>query len=111
MSAVSSIVKNFHRVLKATNYATYINIPDIVEAFKNSLSYHTEVLTTEVIIDHEIYNKCDKEYVLKMEEHRAIHAIAKELIKNKRLFKITQSADVRGMSTKYELNVLIDRGF
>ena len=111
MSAVSSIVKNFHRVLNNVPYATYINIPEIVRAFKESLSYHTEVLTIDVYIAHVPYNKCDKEYILELQQTRAINAIAEKLIKNKRVFKITEEADVQGIKIRYELNVLIDRGF
>ena len=111
MTATTSIIKNFHRVLNNVSYATYINIPEIVRAFKESLSYHTEVLTTDVYIDHGLYNKCDKEYILELEQARAIRAIAEELVKNKRVFKITEEADVQGIKIRYELNVLIDRGF
>lgn len=111
MSAVSSIVKNFHRALKSTNYATYINIPEIIRAFKESLSYHTEVLTVEVVIAHEVFNKCDKEYISQLERNRAMASIAENLMKNKRVFKITEETDHSGIKIRYELNVLIDRGF
>lgn len=111
MSATKSIIMNFIRQLQGTPYILQINLSDITQKFKEALDYHTEVLKIETEISEDLFLRVDKNYIIEKEEHRAIHMLAESLIKNKRLFKITQIKTPHGIATQYELNVLIDREF
>lgn len=109
MSAISSILKNTLRQIGNDVPNAYRD--KMMQAFHESLKYHTETLKVSVqTSDEMIQNIADPKHLTEMEKHNAIRRAADELIKSGYYSRV-QLRHLDGFRTDYIFSVLIDRGF
>lgn len=108
MSAISSVVKNFLRIIGNERFPSS---ETLAQAVHNALDYHAQEGIIKTVISHDAYKKLrDQKSYKEALKHQAIQELAKSILENG-FYEATETIKDQGIETTYTIHLLIDRGF